>query len=233
MPDLHVSEQQLFFVTFKKKSQLRFNKGTANLQNIHMSKASSLRRGFRSEKLYQTQWDLSSQLKGDILDCTESKHSLQVAKFPWSPVSGCQHKGTSGPFQTDVQTSAFLDIKWTILVPVVWADCCCKCSVLRRAGILAFGFYCKLGEWCWKTLLASENTLTRSHVAYKIPFAFRSSWQASFRLEYCCVTFPRTSGAEIFDKKTKAQHQGLPCSWIFHVFVWKMLGSKTLSLSVL
>lgn len=81
--------------------------------------------------------------------------------------------------------------------------------------------------------LASENMLTRSHVAYKTPVPFRSSWQASFRLEYCCVTFPRTSRAEIFDKKTEAQHQGLPCSWIFHVFVWKMLGSKTLSLSLL
>lgn len=158
---------------------------------------------------------------------------LWLAKFPGAWCLLGSTRVHLDHFQSDVRTSAFLDISWTILVPVFWTDRCCECSVLWRTGTLVLDFHCKLGEWCWKTPLASENMLTRSHVAYKIPVAFRSSWQASFRLGYCCITFPRTSRAEIFDKKTEAQHQGLPCSWIFHVFVWKTLGSKTLLLSLL
>lgn len=163
----------------------------------------------------------------------------------WTAVSRWSVRGWQFPRSLLVSTSArldhlqgdacsaFLDNSWTVLVPTLWTDRCCDHSVLRRTGIVVLDFHCKLSEWCWKTPLASENMLTGSHVAYKIPLAFRSSWQASFRLGYCCITFPRTSRAEIFDKKTEAQHQGLPCSWIFHVFVWKMLGSKTLSLSLL
>lgn len=159
---------------------------------------------------------------------------LWLGKFPLRLLSGCQ--AAVGPFSeccANVLRFSASDKPQRILVPTSRTNGCSEWCVLRRTDILMFSFYCKLGEWCWKTLLASENTLTRSHVAYKILVAFRSGWQASFRLEYCCVTFLRTSRAEIFDRKTGAQHQGLLCSWIFHVFVWEMLGSKTLSLSLL
>lgn len=106
MPDLRVSKQKLAFAAFKKTSA-KFNKGTANLQNIPVSKASYLKRDLRSyEKPWQTWWDLSAQLQGDILDCTVLQSFCDWEGFP----KACC-PGTFWAIFSDVQTSAFLSIR--------------------------------------------------------------------------------------------------------------------------
>lgn len=148
MPDLRVSKQKLAFAAFKKTSA-KFNKGTANLQNIPVSKASYLKRHLRSyEKPWQTWWDLSAQLQGDILDCTESYKASATGKVSPKPAVRVHF----GPFSVMCRHLHFsaLDEPLWILILMLWTNWCCEWSVLRRTDILVFGFYCQLGEWCWR-----------------------------------------------------------------------------------